>query len=53
VITGLGGRTVALRTALIELLIRTSPGDTLRLRWSDQRGITHTGTIRPVAGPPQ
>jgi hypothetical protein len=53
VITGLGGRTVASPTALIELLIRTSPGDTLRLRWSDQRGITHTGTIRPVAGPPQ
>jgi PDZ domain len=52
VITGLGGRTVASPTALIKLLIRTSPGDTLRLRWSDQRGITHTGTIRPV-GPPQ
>jgi S1-C subfamily serine protease len=53
VITGLGGRTVASPTALIKLLLRTSPGDTLRLRWSDQRGITHTGTIRPVAGPPQ
>ncbi len=52
-ITALAGRSVTSPRSLVNALLRTSPGDTLRIRWSDRLGASHTETIRPVAGPPQ
>jgi len=53
VITSIGGRSVASATALVNALLRTSPGQPLLVRWWDQTGHSRSGTIRPVAGPPQ
>ncbi len=53
VITFLGGHTISSPTSLVNVLLRTSPGGTLILRWSDRLGSSHNATVRPVAGPPQ
>jgi S1-C subfamily serine protease len=53
VITFLAGQTISSPTSVINALLRTSPGDTLRIRWSHRAGTSHSGTVRPIAGPPQ
>lgn len=53
VITSLGGHAISSPIELVNTLLRTHPGETLRLRWTDRDGNSHGGTIRPVAGPPQ
>ena len=52
-ITSLAGRSISSPTALITTLLATSPGKTVQIRWRDPSGYAHSGTIRPVAGPPQ
>jgi S1-C subfamily serine protease len=53
VITRLAGRTVTSPASLVNVLLRSSPGAALRLSWSDTGGTSHSGTVVPVAGPPQ
>ena len=53
VIVSLGGRPVGSPTALTTAMLRVSPGAAVKIRWTDEYGSTHTGTLRPVAGPPQ
>jgi S1-C subfamily serine protease len=53
VITSIAGRAISSPTALVTALLRTSPGQPVQVRWSDQSGFTHSRTVRPVAGPPQ
>jgi hypothetical protein len=38
---------------LITALLATTPGKTVQIRWRDSIGSAHSGTIRPIAGPPQ
>ena len=53
VIVAFAGKRVASATALKKLVLRASPGQTVRLTWIDPyRGRT-TATVRLVAGPPQ
>jgi S1-C subfamily serine protease len=52
-ITSLGGHTISSPASLVNTLLGTTPGKSVSIRWSDSRGVSHTGTIRPIAGPPQ
>ncbi len=51
VITAVDGKTVASASALTDLLSAHHPGDSVRLRWIDPAGQTHTATVTLVSGP--
>jgi S1-C subfamily serine protease len=53
VIVSVAGRPVGSPTALTAAMLRLSPGTSVKIRWTDESGATHTGTLRPIAGPPQ
>ncbi len=52
-ITSVAGHSVSSPTALVNALLRTSPGNPLLVHWTDRFGDTHSATVRPIAGPPQ
>jgi S1-C subfamily serine protease len=52
-ITSLAGRSISSPTGLITALLATPPGKTVQIRWRDSIGYSHSGTIRPISGPPQ
>jgi len=53
VITSLNGTTVTSSADLQNVVLSLVPGTTVAIVWTDQAGVSHTGTITPVAGPPQ
>jgi S1-C subfamily serine protease len=53
VIVSLAGRPVASPNALVGVLLRLVPGQTVQVRWQDHQGSAHRGPITPVSGPPQ
>ncbi len=50
-ITAVDGTTVSSSSALREAIAGHQPGDTVRLRWTDTSGSSHTATVTLVAGP--
>ena len=50
-ITAVEGTTVSSSSALREAIAGHQPGDTVRLRWTDTSGSSHTATVTLVAGP--
>jgi S1-C subfamily serine protease len=53
VLTAIGGRTVTNRNVVRNVLLQTSPGRPLRVKWTDGTGVPRAATVRPVSGPPQ
>ena len=53
VITSLNGTTVGSSADLQNTVLSLVPGTTVSIGWTDAAGVAHTGTITPVAGPPQ
>ena len=53
VITSFDGRRVTSSTSLRNLVVRVSPGRTVRLTWVDPYTGTNTASVRLVSGPPQ
>lgn len=53
VITSFGGKRVTSSTSLRSLVLRTSPGRTVRVTWIDPFAGTTSASVRLVSGPPQ
>ena len=53
VITSLNGARISSRTDLRDTVLTLVPGKAVPIGWTDTNGIEQTGTITPVAGPPQ
>ena len=53
VLTAIGGRTVTSRNVVRSVLLQTSPGHPLKVKWTDGTGVPRSATVRPVSGPPQ
>ena len=51
VITAVDGKTVDSPSALTALLKRYSPGDSVKVGYTDQSGASHTVTVTLTAGP--
>jgi S1-C subfamily serine protease len=52
-ITSLAGRKIASFSQITGLILGFAPGATVKLRWLDQTGATHSVNLRLVSGPPQ
>lgn len=52
VITGVDGQTVTSPTDLSGAISRDTPGQTIRITWTDLSGSTHSTTVTLKAGPP-
>jgi len=53
VITGFAGHRVSSGHQLRSLVLRRSPGDTVKLVWIDQFGTRKSASVRLASGPPQ
>jgi len=53
VITSLNGATISTRTDVRDTVLTLVPGKAVPIGWTDTNGIEQTGTITPIAGPPQ
>jgi S1-C subfamily serine protease len=53
VITSLNGARIATRTDVRDTVLTLVPGKAVSIGWTDTNGIEQTGTITPIAGPPQ
>jgi len=53
VVTRVDGHAVSTTAAIVKLLQRKHPGDTVTLSWIDQTGSRTTARARLVSGPPQ
>jgi S1-C subfamily serine protease len=53
VIVSLDGKSVSSPERLTSLLLRLTPGKTLRLAWVDESGYQHAAKVRAASGPPQ
>jgi len=53
VITSLNGTRIASRTDVRNTVLTLVPGKAVPIGWTDTNGIAQTGTITPIAGPPQ
>jgi S1-C subfamily serine protease len=53
VITSLNGARIATRTDVRDTVLTLVPGKAVPIGWTDTNGIEQTGTITPIAGPPQ
>lgn len=53
VITAVGGRTISSPQSVSGVLLRKSPGNTIRVVWTDQYGTSHSATVTLASGPPQ
>src|SRR5262249_28993387 len=47
------GRQIGSPTALTNQLLQVKPGTRLSIRWLDELGEAHNGSVVPAAGPPQ
>lgn len=52
-ITALDGKTVSSLKGVSGLLLRKSPGDTVRVSYADQAGNEQSATVTLASGPPQ
>jgi S1-C subfamily serine protease len=52
-VTALDGKAVGSLKAVSALLLRKSPGDTVRVSYADQAGNEQTATVTLASGPPQ
>ena len=53
VITSLNGTKIASSTDVRNAVLALVPGKSVAIGWTDTNGVTQTGTITPIAGPPQ
>jgi S1-C subfamily serine protease len=52
-IVRLNGHQVGSPTALTNMLLQVKPGTRISIRWLDEIGQAHNGTVVPASGPPQ
>lgn len=52
-ITSAAGHAIASAGGLSAVILQQQPGDTIRVRYVDQTGATHTTTVHLASGPPQ
>jgi len=52
-ITSIAGSSISSPNALVAALLKIAPGRSVQIHWTDSNGYSHSGTIRPIAGPPQ
>jgi S1-C subfamily serine protease len=53
VITSLNGAKISSRTDVRDTVLTLAPGKAVPIGWTDTNGVAQTGTITPIAGPPQ
>lgn len=53
VITSLNGKTISSVRDVRRVVLSLVPGKAVPIGWTDTRDVAHTGTIKPVSGPPQ
>ncbi|HEX4324560.1 MAG TPA: trypsin-like peptidase domain-containing protein [Gaiellaceae bacterium] len=53
VITSLNGSTISSTADLRKTVLTLVPGKAVSIGWTDGNGVSQTGTITPISGPPQ
>ena len=53
VITSLNGAAISSSSDVRQAVLTLVPGKAVPIGWTDTNGVAQTGTITPIAGPPQ